>query len=99
MNREELQKEFVESLERLNFKRTNSLDSRIGSYIKNGKILSSRDEVHAEVNIDYYGFTIMVISAMNKRYKKIFSWENWGSKSAADAFLYVLDYWGLADKK
>lgn len=95
MDREKLQQDFCKGLEELGFKKANSLDRRISTYIKTGGTIAYHDNYRTEVNVDYYGFTIVYKPTEHVRYKKIISWTEWGGQTAAAAFYHLFRYFGL----
>lgn len=79
------QESFGNELEEMGFKKANSLDSRITTYIKCGGQIFDRDNSRTEVSIDYYGAKIVYELNEERKLRKLISWHD-ANHSAKHAF-------------
>lgn len=75
MDRKRLMREFGKQLLGMGFRKGNSLDREVDSYLYHGKELMGRENYMTTADVDYYGYKIRFFPREHYHYTKIVRWE------------------------
>lgn len=95
MDREKLMKQFGEQLLDLGFKKGNSLDRDVNSYLYYGKELLGRKNYMTTADVDYYGYKIRFFPREHCHYTTIVNWEKVVKVDAVQALYDFFDEYYL----